>query len=71
MNVLGETLEALANATNNNTESLNKVSQSITGLITITDALRRRIEELEAKVKELENPNGGSGAGHYGGGPWG
>ncbi len=71
MSVLGDTLEALANATNHNTESLNKVSESITGLITITDALRKRIEELEARVKELENPNGGSGAGHYGGGPWG
>lgn len=35
--------------------------------------MEKRIQELEAKVAELEKPteHGGSGAGHYGGGPWG
>ena len=71
MNLLGQTLEALANATNNNTSALDKCGDSILNIIKITDALTKRVEELEAKVKELENPQGGSGAGHYGGGPWG
>lgn len=37
--------------------------------------LEAKVSELEAKVKEHHNEhlegNGGSGAGHYGGGPWG
>lgn len=71
MSAVEQCLESLANTALTTTNSLNTVSESISGLIAITDTLRKRIEELEARVKELENPNGGSGAGHYGGGPWG
>lgn len=51
-------------------------SQTQVNLLLIAEIskLQKRIEELESRVKELENatsPTGGSGAGHYGAGPWG
>lgn len=74
MNAIEQCLEMLASATNTNTHSLNTVSESITNILTIIDRMQKRIEELESRIKELENatsPTGGSGAGHYGAGPWG
>lgn len=65
MNLLEQSIENVANASIKNSNSI----EALTNTVLI---LANRIEELEERVRKLENPNVcGSGAGHYGGGPWG
>jgi len=62
-NVLGECLQNLADASNSNSDAITKLTSAV-------ETLAKRIEALEQKIEDHKS-EGGSGTGHYGGGPWG